>query len=104
MSNTEDLKIVQAHLGKQIRALRQARRLSQPSLAARCQVHVSHLSKVERGVANVTLQTLLAVANGLAVTLPDLFAATNVSAVMQAAVQTSDDRSPSGAANLMKVI
>ncbi|HLK53693.1 MAG TPA: helix-turn-helix transcriptional regulator [Candidatus Angelobacter sp.] len=64
---------VRARLGKRIRALRRENGWSQHRLAASCGIHVSHLSKLERGGANATLSTLLGVATTLNVTISDLF-------------------------------
>lgn len=64
---------VQAELGKRIRTLRRQKAWSQPVMAALCGIHVSHLSKVERGGANATLSTIAAIAAKLEITLSDLF-------------------------------
>jgi transcriptional regulator with XRE-family HTH domain len=65
--------LAQAQLGKRIRMLRKARRLTQPSFAQLCNLHASHLSKIERGEANPTLQTLLGIANALGISPSKLF-------------------------------
>jgi transcriptional regulator with XRE-family HTH domain len=64
---------IQGELGKRIRKLRQQKGWSQTIMAARCGIHVSHLSKMERGGANATLATIVTIATRLEMTLSDLF-------------------------------
>jgi transcriptional regulator with XRE-family HTH domain len=59
-------------LGKQIRALRQQKAWSQSAMARFCGIHLSHLSKIERGRGNVTLFTLVSIARPLGVILNNL--------------------------------
>jgi XRE family transcriptional regulator, regulator of sulfur utilization len=60
-------------LGKRICKLRNARGWSQETLAQRSGIHAHHLGKIERGEANATLATLLAIARPLRVTISHLF-------------------------------
>jgi len=62
-----------AQLGSGIRALRHARGLTLGELSERTGISVSMLSMVERGQANPTVGTLIAVASALGVEMADLF-------------------------------
>lgn len=65
----------EAHIavGKQITNVRKARRLTLAKLASYCQVNAGHLSQIETAQHNPSLKTLLTIAHGLQVTLPELF-------------------------------
>lgn len=63
---------IQEELGKRIRALRQQKPWSQAAMARLCGIHLSHLSKIERGRGNITLFTLVSIATTLGVSLSDL--------------------------------
>jgi transcriptional regulator with XRE-family HTH domain len=56
---------IQTVLGSRIRELRVKRGWSQETLAEMCHLHRSHMGEIERGLANVTLSTLVAVAGKL---------------------------------------
>ena len=56
---------VQAALGARIRKLRQGKDWSQRELATRCFLHPSHAGMIERGEANLRLDTLLGMAEAL---------------------------------------
>lgn len=60
-------------LGKRIYKLRIAKGWSQDQLAKRCGIHSHHLGKIERGEANATLATLLAIAKPLRISIAELF-------------------------------
>lgn len=60
-------------LGQRIRSLRQGRGLTLSELSERTGISVSMLSMVERGQANPTVGTLIAVAAALEVDMADLF-------------------------------
>jgi transcriptional regulator with XRE-family HTH domain len=51
--------------GKHLAKLRQSRGLTQKELAFRASMEVARVSRIERGVTNATLITLLSLANGL---------------------------------------
>lgn len=59
---------VQLQLGTKIRELRQEKGWSQEALADICGIHRSHMGEIERGHANVTLATLMAIAGSLQTT------------------------------------
>ncbi|MCW2691314.1 MAG: hypothetical protein JWR37_6204 [Mycobacterium sp.] len=60
-------------LGLRIRAFRTARRMSLRALALQAQTSPGFLSQLERGQVNASIGTLRKLADGLRITLPDLF-------------------------------
>jgi transcriptional regulator with XRE-family HTH domain len=60
-------------LGIVVRELRQEQNFTLEEASARMELDLKHLQKVESGQINVTLVTLLRVADGLNVSLPRLF-------------------------------
>ena len=62
-----------AKFGKNIRALRNLRGLTQEETAHRADIHVTYLSGVERGVRNPSLKNIRAIALALDVRVGDLF-------------------------------
>jgi ribosome-binding protein aMBF1 (putative translation factor) len=60
-------------LGERIRALRGQRKLTQEQLAERAALSVQHLLDLEHGRSNPTLASLIGIARGLDVSLPELF-------------------------------
>ena len=64
---------VQKALGARIRKLRREKHVSQKGFAELCGLHRSHMGQVERGEANVTLSTILVVAEQLEITVFELF-------------------------------
>jgi len=61
-------------LGGNIRRRRYALNISQDELAARAGLHRTYICSVEQGARNLTFYSLLAIANGLGVTLLELMA------------------------------
>jgi transcriptional regulator with XRE-family HTH domain len=59
-------------VGTNIRALRQARKLSQEEFALTCGLHRTYIGSVERGERNVSLENLARIAIALGVELPEL--------------------------------
>jgi transcriptional regulator with XRE-family HTH domain len=59
--------------GERIRSLRKARDLSQEELADLCELDRTYISGIERGLRNVSLRNIKALANALEVSLSDLF-------------------------------
>lgn len=57
----------QVELGQRVRALRTKLGLSQMSLAERIGLHFTFVSQVERGERNLSLSSLLRIAEGLGV-------------------------------------
>ncbi len=71
-------------LGRAIRRLRQAQRLSIEALAFKAGVTSAHLSRMERGHGNPTWVTLRGVAGALGVTVAQLARAAEEEATPQA--------------------
>ena len=67
------LSVVLARLGTKIRQLRVAQGYSQEELARRAQLDPKHLQTIEGGKSNATLSTLVALADALGCSLPELF-------------------------------
>ena len=62
-----------ARLGAVICTYRKATKLSQDRFADQIDMHRAYYSAIERGEKNITLETLLRVADGLGVNASDLF-------------------------------
>jgi len=69
MAANTDLNV---RLGKRCRALRQRNKLSLMDVVKHHEVSLSHLQKIERGVLDVRLSTLMKLANAYGVTLSAL--------------------------------
>lgn len=67
-----DKATLQLRVGKAIRAKRERLGDSQDSFADRIGMHRAYYSAIERGEKNVTLHTLVRVANGLKMSAQDL--------------------------------
>ncbi|MGE7137884.1 helix-turn-helix domain-containing protein [Luteibacter sp. NPDC031894] len=61
-----------ARLGKAIRRHRQALGMSQDAFADGIEMHRAYFGAIERGSKNVTIATLIRVAEGLGVSMSDL--------------------------------
>lgn len=64
---------IRQQFGQRVRELRAATELSQEALADRCGFARSYMSRIERGGANMSLDAIQKLADGLGVTVPDLF-------------------------------
>ncbi len=60
--------------GNRIRSLRQSRHISQEKLAELSGLHTVYIGQIERGEKSPTLDSIYKIANGLKITLYDLFA------------------------------
>lgn len=60
-------------LGQCIRALRLARGMTQIEFSERCGFYQTYLSRIENGQANPTLNAIEVMANGLGMTVFDVF-------------------------------
>ena len=60
------------HLGKRIRDLRKATKLTQEGLASKAGIDSKYVQDIERGEANPTLAMLVAIAQALELTLAEL--------------------------------
>lgn len=65
--------MIQIAFGKAVRFFREQIGISQEELAHRCGLHRTYLSDVERGERNIGLRNIHAIANGLGISLVDLF-------------------------------
>jgi len=61
-------------LGSNIKQHRTNKKLSQAALAQVCGLQKANLSRIESGKTNITMVTLLSIAQGLNVNVVDLFA------------------------------
>ena len=73
MNKIEDHKIVKKEFGKRVRLLRKTRRMTQVQLAKKAGIHPTFLSSVERGVTNVSLESIESIARALQVHPGKLF-------------------------------
>jgi len=67
-------KLFLKNLGKRIQTLRKTGLLTQEELAERADLHPTYIGGVERGERNVSVYTLLRIAEGLGVEIKDLLA------------------------------
>jgi transcriptional regulator with XRE-family HTH domain len=63
---------LQEVLGQRIRKLRSEKEFSQESFADHCGLHRTYMRSIERGERNLTIQTVLTVAEGLGISMADL--------------------------------
>lgn len=63
---------LQSRLGHRVSAVRSARGYTQEQLAERCGFTVKFISSIERGLVNVPLVSLAAIAKGLGVSISEL--------------------------------
>jgi transcriptional regulator with XRE-family HTH domain len=63
---------LQTALGSRIRGLRLQKGFSQESFADHCGLHRTYMGSIERGERNLTIQTVLTVAEGLGISMADL--------------------------------
>ena len=66
------MKELQVLLGHRVRTLRSKRGFSQESFADHCGLHRTYMGGIERGEHNLTIQTVLTIAEGLGVTTSKL--------------------------------
>jgi transcriptional regulator with XRE-family HTH domain len=67
------MQVIQKTLGTRIRELRLKRGWSQEHFADICGIHRSHMGEIERGETNLTLSTMLVIAQKLETTIASLF-------------------------------
>ncbi|PLX17284.1 MAG: hypothetical protein C0601_08005 [Candidatus Muiribacterium halophilum] len=60
-------------LGKRIKIYRIQKEISQEALARKSEIHTTHLSKIENGKANITIEILYKISLSLGVKVQDLF-------------------------------
>ncbi|MDG4652790.1 helix-turn-helix domain-containing protein [Chryseobacterium arthrosphaerae] len=59
--------------GKRIEALRTEKKLSLRQLSQNCDIDYSDISKIEKGLRNIQMSTVLELAKGLDITIKELF-------------------------------
>jgi transcriptional regulator with XRE-family HTH domain len=64
---------VKAHVGSRIAEIRRAKGISQEALATKLDVTTQWFSRVENGHENLTIETLVRVANAIGVRVVELF-------------------------------
>ena len=67
------MQVIQKTLGTRIRELRLKRSWSQEQFADICDIHRSHMGEIERGETNLTLATMLVIAQKLESSIAALF-------------------------------
>ncbi len=67
------MQVIQKTLGTRIRELRLKKGWSQEQFADNCDIHRSHMGEIERGETNLTLSTMLVIAQKLETTISALF-------------------------------
>jgi transcriptional regulator with XRE-family HTH domain len=60
-------------LGRNVRLLREQKKLTQEALGEASELHTSYISDIERGVRNPSFLILLKLAKGLSTEISDLF-------------------------------
>ncbi|HEV2991999.1 MAG TPA: helix-turn-helix transcriptional regulator [Candidatus Angelobacter sp.] len=70
---SRSMQVIQKTLGSRIRELRLKRGWSQEQFADICDIHRSHMGEIERGETNLTLSTMLVIAQRLETTIAALF-------------------------------
>jgi transcriptional regulator with XRE-family HTH domain len=73
VQETTHIDNLQRSLGQRIREMRSKHGWTQEQFAEFCGVHRTYMGHVERGEKNVSLSTVLRVANALGVRIPTLF-------------------------------
>ena len=75
MPNHSSLPQTAKALGARIRQLRKKKGWTQDEFAVICDIHRSHMGKIERGETNLRLSTLVVIAKNLDVRVEELLAA-----------------------------
>lgn len=70
----DDASEFQRRIGARVRELRTVRHISQEAFADLCSLHRTHMSLLERGRVNITVNTLKAIIDALGVTPSKFFA------------------------------
>ena len=65
MKRTEQLQEALERIGKMVKTLREQRKLTQLELAVKMEVAQAHVSKLESGESNPTVETLIKAGNAL---------------------------------------
>jgi transcriptional regulator with XRE-family HTH domain len=68
----ETSKLLLEQFGSHVRSIRVSKKLSYRKLATKCNIDFSNLRKIEQGMLNVTLTTIVELAKGLEVPASEL--------------------------------
>lgn len=72
MNFTQKDKVIKA-FGKNLKKIRQAKQISQEELAYRCDIELSQIGRIERGVINTSISNVFLIAAALNIEPKDLF-------------------------------
>lgn len=73
MSKTSEKIAFLTSFGKRIETLRNEKNLSLRQLSQNCDIDYSDISKIEKGLRNIQMSTVLELAKGLNITIKELF-------------------------------
>ncbi|MCB0512561.1 MAG: helix-turn-helix transcriptional regulator [Bacteroidetes bacterium] len=59
--------------GKHLKKIRKSKRISQEELAYRCDIELSQIGRIERGVINTSISNIFIIAEALEISPKDLF-------------------------------
>ncbi len=65
-------KTILKNISKNIKSYRKAKGLSQEKLAEKCDLHRTYIGAVERAEKNITIKSLVKIANALDINIADL--------------------------------
>jgi transcriptional regulator with XRE-family HTH domain len=69
---TQKDKVVKA-FGENLKRIRQAKQISQEELAYRCDIELSQIGRIERGVINTSISNVFLIAEALGIEPKELF-------------------------------
>jgi transcriptional regulator with XRE-family HTH domain len=69
---TQKDKVVKA-FGKNLKRIRQAKQISQEELAYRCDIELSQIGRIERGVINTSISNVFLISEALGIEPKELF-------------------------------
>ncbi len=72
MNFTQKDKVVKA-FGENLKKIRQAKQISQEELAYRCDIELSQIGRIERGVINTSISNVFLIAEALGIEPKELF-------------------------------
>lgn len=71
-TNSEKIAFLKA-FGKRVQELREGKQLSLRQLAQNCEIDYSDIGKIEKGLRNIQMSTILELSKGLDITPQELF-------------------------------
>lgn len=71
-TNSEKIAFLKG-FGKRVQALREEKQLSLRQLAQNCEIDYSDIGKIEKGLRNIQMSTILELSKGLDITPQELF-------------------------------